>query len=198
MKEDNKWLLITAIIGVLGVLLGAYITGLMNEKSNVEILRNQQQNERKTLANEYLNDLNYIERAESNFENYLFDPNSSFNDPKSPTYHRTISWQDPIYPSWGMYHSNRQDISKFDANLSKNLISFYGLVLTAESERQQYNNYDSELLKNKYLIDKYESSLEENHLQNQLRIFNNMADNINKSRPMISQLRIDLQNVANS
>jgi hypothetical protein len=97
-----------------------------------------------------------------------------------------------------MYYSNRQDISKFDANLSKNLISFYGLVLTAESEREQYNNYDSELLRNKYLLVNYEPSIEENHLQNQLRIFNNMADNINKSRPMIFQLKKDLQNVVNS
>jgi len=70
-------------------------------------------------------------------------------------------------------------------------------AFTAESEREQYNNYVSELLKNKYLLD-YEPSIEENHLQNQLRIFNNMADNINKSRPMISQLKKDQQNAVNS
>jgi hypothetical protein len=39
MKEDKKWLLIVAIIGVLGALAGAYINGLISESSNVKILK---------------------------------------------------------------------------------------------------------------------------------------------------------------
>jgi hypothetical protein len=62
--------------------------------------------------------------SEKEFENYKSNPTSPYNDPKSPRYHSTLSWQDPIYPSWGMYYSNRQDLSKFDSNLSKKLIAF--------------------------------------------------------------------------
>ena len=190
MDDNTQWLIIG---GLIGVIIGGIIQGGITNYTNMILLQTQQKSELKTLANEFMNDLNFIEKAESDFENFISNPKSEFNDPNSPRYHSTLSWQDPIYPSWGMYYSNRQDISKFDANLTKKLISFYGMVLTAESQREQYNNYDT-----LFPREKNDSYLEKNRIQNLKRIFNNMAGNINQSRSMIPQLRIDLQNVANS
>ncbi|MCK9581367.1 MAG: hypothetical protein M0Q92_13090 [Methanoregula sp.] len=178
MDENTIWLIAATVIAALiGAIVGAMISGWMTDNTNMKILQIQQKNELKALANEFLNDLNFIEMSEKEFENYKSNPTSPYNDPKSPRYHSTLSWQDPIYPSWGMYYSNRQDLSKFDSNLSKKLIAFYGLVLTAESQREQYNNYDT-----LYPRDKNDSYLEENRKSNLLRIFNNMENNIIQSR----------------
>lgn len=194
MDENTYWLIIGGTIGaIIGALFGGIIQGWITDYNNMKILHIQQNNEVKTLAVEFLNDLNFIETAESNFEDFIYNPQSDYNNLNSPRYHATIAWQDPIYPTWGMYYSNRQDISKFYPELSKELILFYGLVLTAESEREQYNNYDK-----LFPRDEKDNFLEENRKQNLIRIFNNMKGNINKSRPMIAQLRIKLEKISNS
>jgi len=191
---NTKWIIVATIIAsFIGAFIGAAITGWYNDFSNKEIMQKQQKNEIKTLANEYLNDITFIDNAESNFEDYIFNPNSSFNDKNTRYYHSTIWWQDPIYPQWGMYYSNRQDIAKFESNVSRELIIFYGMVLTAESQREQYNNYDK-----LYERNVSDLGLEQNREQNLVRIFSSMAQNINKSRSQIQQIRTDLQNITNS
>ena len=151
------------------------------------------QQEQKFLAREYLNDINFVEFAVSNFEDYIYNPASLFNNQSSNYYHRAIWWQDPIYPPWGMYYSNREDLAKFDNNLSKNLILFYGMTLTAESQREEYNNYDK-----LFPRDQSDPFLEGNRDQNLRRIWTNMALNINSSRSLIPQLKQDLQKIADS
>jgi len=194
MDENTLWLIVGGVIGaILGAVIGGVFTFYSTDLNNMKLIQIQNKNEIKALANEYLNDLDFIENAQKDFEHFIQDPNSDFNNPQSPRYHSTIAWQDPIYPTWGMYHSNRQEIGKFDPNLAKKMITFYGLVLNAEAQRLQYNDYDK--LYPRDLNDQY---LEENRKSNLLRIFTNMERNINQSRPMISEIRRELEIVANS
>lgn len=42
---------------------------------------------------------------------------------------------DAIYPEWGLYHSSKDQISKFDAKLSEDIYDFYYRILRAEENR---------------------------------------------------------------
>jgi len=186
-----KITLVSAIVGALiGAVLGGLINGFVADYYNKDTLQMQQKNDLKILANEFLNDIAFVDYSESTFEDYRFNPSSDFNNPNSSFYKQFIKWEDPIYPQWGMYYSNRQDLNKFNVNLSRKLVDFYSKVLTAESQRDEFNNYDT-----LFPIDQNNLMLRDNRNNNLKRIWNNMAGNINSSRSSILSLRSDLQHI---
>jgi hypothetical protein len=89
------------------------------------------------LAKGYLMDIDYVNLT---INAYL----ETFNTPGSPWYHVPPSYYSkPLYPDWGLYYSNRQDISKFNPDLATSMYDFYYKILTVESDRMQYNDYEN-------------------------------------------------------
>jgi hypothetical protein len=81
--------------------------------------------ERKSLANGYLSDLDQVNQSMWGFLCQVYNKDD-------PDYGKLTYWTLPLYPEWGLYYSNRQEISKFDPSLSKDMYDFYYLVLSAE------------------------------------------------------------------
>lgn len=92
--------------------------------------------EQKNLANGYISDLENVNRT-------LEPLIRKLDDPQDPDYHKPQFITVSLYPSWGLYYSNRQDIQKFDKTVSVELYDFYYELLTAEDARIFFNNYDT-------------------------------------------------------
>jgi hypothetical protein len=93
--------------------------------------------ERKNLAIGLLSDIEYVNQT-------LAFQLSQIDDPNSPDYHKNpVMVTMNLYPTWGLYYSNRQDIVKFNQPLSSDLYNFYFQILTAEEQRIIFNNYDT-------------------------------------------------------
>lgn len=175
--------LIISILGIFATILAAYLGAYLGISGAENQRYDQNQKELKTIANGYLSDIAYVDYSLSTFEN------SYFNKPDE----RGLKWEDPIYPDWGLYYSNRQDIGKFGKNISQKMYNFYNIVLTAEFQRKQFNNYDNE-----FPINFSDSWQKENRMKNLNRIYTNMAGNINESRRQLNELRTDLLSFVNS
>jgi hypothetical protein len=126
-KGPSIFLIILAVIGsVIG-------SGVVQSVLTYQTQKSEQIN----LAKGYLMDIDYINRT---INGYL----EIYNTPGSPWYHIPPAYYArPFYPDWGLYYSNRQDISKFDPDLSKSMYDFYYKILTAEDDRKQYNDYET-------------------------------------------------------
>jgi len=93
--------------------------------------------ERKNLANGILNDLEYVNQT-------LSFQLSQIDDPNSPDYHKNpVVIPVNLYPTWGLYYVNKQDIAKFNPQLSAELYDFYYTILKAEDARITFNNYET-------------------------------------------------------
>lgn len=81
---------------------------------------NSKSSELKSLSNGYISDLDFVNRS-------LSATLSTYNDPNSPDYNKPTKIVTEIYPNWGLYYSNRQDIQKFDPELSSEIYEFYSV-----------------------------------------------------------------------
>jgi hypothetical protein len=98
---------------------------------------NTLKNERKNLANGFLNDIEYVNRS-------LAVQLSTIDNPANPDYQKNyMRVTTNIYPTWGLYYSKNQDIEKLGSPVSIDLYNFYYEILTAEDERILYINYDA-------------------------------------------------------
>jgi len=144
------------------------------------------QNEKKQVAKMFLADIEYEEK---NFEGIL---DATF-DVNNPDYMTCVNIIQPIYPEWGFWHSNRQDISKFDINLQNKLISFYQVVLTAEDARNVYNNFDIN-----YPVDPNDSKVVQNRLITKHSVCNSIFNSIVAAKNKTPELKKELSIIANS
>lgn len=147
------------------------------------------ESEKKVIANGYLSDIESVNTSLFNFKNDYSTPTLSGELPMS-------KWIPPLYPEWGLYYSNRQEISKLDPELSKELYDFYNLLLMAELSKDEFNNFDSRHPKGEF------QSTEE-YLQNtheiKMKIFTTMINLVNECYDYrIPYLRARLTKVINS
>ena len=127
---DRKYPAIFLII--LAILLSSMAQILIQQHLKSQIEKSEQIN----LAKGYLFD---VESVNITISSYI----EQFNDTSSPDYQKAQKYITPLYPSWGLYHSNRQDISRFPTNLSNNMYYFYNRILIAENARLEFNNYET-------------------------------------------------------
>jgi len=118
-----------AIFLILLALIGSFAISLYQ---NDQI----QKTERSNLAKGYLIDVEYVNKT---INNYIM----TFNDPNNPDKGQPQNFIIPLYPDWGLYYSNRQDISKFPPQLSNDTYYFYNKILLAEFARKEFNNYEN-------------------------------------------------------
>lgn len=178
-KIPHKALIALLISGILLPVCVSYLTFQYTSTQNTK-------NEQKHLATEFYYDIDYVELQESLFEDTLNDPGIDYNNPGSPFFNETFNWVSPLYPDWGMYYSNRQDINKFRPDVACNLSMFYQDVLTAETERQTYMYYDKMVER-----DPSDAALEENRDSVLHALFEDMRGNINSSRQRIPELKTE-------
>jgi hypothetical protein len=145
--------------------------------------------ERKNLANGYISDLENVNRT-------LDQVIADLENPNNPDYHKNpVRISESLYPSWGLYYSNRQDIQKFDSKLSSELYDFYNELLIAEDGRIFMNNF--------YTLNPInpDTSLElqENYKQVRLSAFNLVYNKIHDCYDnKLPQLIIELKTVRDS
>lgn len=135
MTDNNKDKaeLILAIITIIVMIIGVCLGSWLSDQSANNLWHNQQRIEQKNSANAYISDLTYVNQTLSYYDGPVYPPSRIFN---------------VLYPSWGLYYSDRQDIQKFDPQLSSDMYDFYYELLTAENERvwlnQIANTYPSD------------------------------------------------------
>ena len=185
-KIPHKALIALFISGIILPVCVSYLTFQYTSAQNTK-------NEQKHLANEFYYDIDYVELQESLFENSLNDPTMDYSNPDSPFFNETFVWITPLYPDWGMYYSNRQDINKFSPALSSSLSIFYQDVLTAETERQIYMYYDKMVER-----DPNDTALEENRATMLHDLFDDMREQVNSTRQRIPELKQQLADIASS
>jgi hypothetical protein len=149
---------------------------------------NTMKNEQKNLANGYISDLEYVNRSISAL-------NKTFNDPANPDYHKRTKIVTPLYPSWGLYYSNRQDIQKFDPELSSDMYEFYSWILQAEDNRVQYNSFDSQYPLESEIVT---PELLQNRQEQKEKLFDSMIDNIKRCDDYLPALLTGIKNVRDS
>jgi hypothetical protein len=124
--------------------------------------------ERKNIANGYISDLEDVNLTLTGAIQHLDDPND-------PDYHKSMTkMTNYLYPPWGLYYSNRQDIQKFDSNTSNNLYYFYHELLFTEQTRVLYNNFDA----NDIFPPTNNTTILLAHIQNSIKIKEKMANDM--------------------
>jgi len=83
-------------------------------------------------ASSFLSDILYVNLT-------LTKVLQKYNDRSNPDYHKPVRWQEPFYPDWGLYLSDRHLLGKFEFNLSHNLTMLYNRLLEDEDARKNYN-----------------------------------------------------------
>jgi hypothetical protein len=146
-------------------------------------------NDRKNLANGYISDLENVNRT-------LGGIISDLDNPNNPDYHKYLTKiTNYLYPPWGLYYSNRQDIQKFDSKTSSDLYDFYNKLLLAEQGRILYNDYES---LHPYIPDR-NGTIPLLQIQNTAEVKTNMANGIystihdchdNKLPKLITELKV--------
>jgi hypothetical protein len=95
--------------------------------------------EKKNIANGFLSDVKMSEYHLLRVENSFND----FNNPESPNHNQLIYFAYSIYPPYGLFNSNKQDIYKLDPILSNKLFDFYYNMTLLEEERNTILFIDS-------------------------------------------------------
>ncbi|MHB8164211.1 MAG: hypothetical protein ACYDDV_07645 [Methanoregula sp.] len=181
-KKELVLLIITAIIS--GLISVIFSIVLFNYQFSTTTLT-----ERKNLANGYLSDIENVNGSLGGFITEYSIPTITKVKPMS-------KWGNSFYPEWGLYYSNRQDISKFDPELSKDLYEFYYILLNAEFCRQEFNNYDQTHPKDP---DQPIEQYKQNSGENKEKLFNNMNNLVVECYTIrIPNLITKLKSVANS
>jgi hypothetical protein len=67
----------------------------------------------------------------------------AFNASMNATDFRPAVPMDNFYPAYGLYYSNRADISKFDPQTSASLYRFYYHLLRADDQRKMFSDFDT-------------------------------------------------------
>ena len=98
-----------------------------------------QQTEQINLAKGYLMDIEFVNATINGYFVLLPDPTKPWDSNNNPPQ----IFDSPLYQNWGLYYSNRQDISKFPPKLSNELYYFYNSILEADSIRLEYNNLNA-------------------------------------------------------
>jgi hypothetical protein len=184
-QKNKKELQLVLITVLLSALLSALVSfGLFNYQFSTSTL-----SERKTIANGYLSDLYLVQIRLDSFRDDYIAPlkNGSI---------KNSGWGTPIYPEWGLYYSNRQDISKFDPELSKDMVTFYNLILESEYYRNEVNNWETlHPIRSNQSFANY-SRIESNDTKSMLNIMDKNTDYcLNNLLPRIRQ---NLTKIANS
>jgi hypothetical protein len=100
--------------------------------------------EKQNLAQAYKTEILWLH---ANLNNTINGPNTEFIDLGNNEYE--IGIQCPatgLYPDWGLFHKNSQEISKFDKELSDELYVYYFSILWAEENRLLVCNQGHELI----------------------------------------------------
>lgn len=115
----------------------------------------------------------------------------AFNASMNPTDFRPAVPMDNFYPAYGLYYSNRADISKFDPLTSASLYRFYYHLLRADDQRKLYADFDT-------LYDVKSGDPGDPVANGTLKreIYLNMVDDLNQSVTEIPPLKLLLQNYA--
>jgi predicted ribosomally synthesized peptide with SipW-like signal peptide len=137
VDENTKWLIVATIIGALiGGFVGSVTMAYFTDINNKEMLKIQENNERKFIAQGIYSEISQIE----------IDNQRGVNLVKSTVQNNTAL---PIpyiltsaYPQSGLFYVYGKDIFKFDGDLPKLLYEYYFNVLILEQDRQYLmNNY---------------------------------------------------------
>lgn len=134
---EKKW---PAIILILLAVIGTGVVQTIISQHEIDQTQKQinqtQKQELINLAKGYLID---IENVNKTITAYRYE----FNNPDNPDHNKPQEFINPLYPSWGLYHSTKQEISKFPPKLSNHMYYFYNQILIAENARMEFNNYKS-------------------------------------------------------
>ena len=140
--------------------------------------------ERKNLAIGYLADIEMVNQS-------LISVINGVNDPNDPDYGRPRYLIRSIYPDYGLYHSNKEGLNKFDPELSYELYGFYNEVLDIEEARNLMNSYDQQ-----FPMNSSSPVSIQNHLQNRDKMYQNIIKKSNDAYAKIPQLKSKLEQYA--
>jgi hypothetical protein len=185
----KKWLEEEFVVGVnrktifVFLITAIIVPAIVSSSVSWFMIQTQLQNEQRNIANGYLSDLDFVERSLTvQWNEYMASP-----DADNP-----IQWVNPVYPPWGLYYSNRQDISKLDPDLAKQTYQVYYLLLITEDARNTNNNFDK-----LYYTDFNNNASVQNRIISRSSAFNSMMTGINTSIHVIPYLKANLAKVAN-
>jgi len=115
----------------------------------------------------------------------------AFNASMSATDFRPVVPMDNFYPAYGLYYSNRADISKFDPQTSASLYRFYYHLLRADDQRKMFSDFDTV-----YAVKNGNPGDPAANGTLKKEIYLHMVDDLNQSVTEIPQLKLQLQNYA--
>lgn len=116
------------------LIVGAIISAIISVTLFSYQVSQTQKSEQRSLATGYLLEIENIEPSLTRLVAFNASANTTDFHPVAPL--------DSFYPSYGLYYSNRVDISKFDPETSASLYRFYYHLLRAEDQRLLLLNFD--------------------------------------------------------
>jgi hypothetical protein len=115
----------------------------------------------------------------------------AFNASMNETDFRPAVPMDNFYPAYGLYYSNRADISKFDSETSASLYRFYYHLLRADDQRKMFADFDTV-----YAVGSGNPGDPAANGTLKREIYLHMVDDLNQSVTEIPRLKLQLQNYA--
>lgn len=142
-------------------------------------------NEKRNIATGYMLE---IENLEPDLSEFL-----AFNASRNTTPYIPIIKLDNFYPSYGLYYSNRADISKLDPQVSAELYRFYYHMLHADDQRKLFNSYDTDYPPGNLPVP---DTLDREKFK--MRYYFTMMSDINASYQQIPEIKEQLKKYVNS
>lgn len=138
MDGSNRKEYLVAILGLIGAILG----GILAYYGSYTLWQEQQISEEHNVAQAmYIDILEISDR----FNSSLVYLDLSTTDKRKSGDMSSYIFYDPIpyYSNNGLYFTYSKEISKFDSNLSRDLIEYYTTVMDIEYKRQYINDHYS-------------------------------------------------------
>jgi hypothetical protein len=117
------------------LLIGAILSAIISVSIFSYQVSQTQKAEQKSLATGYLLEIDNIGPPLAKF--------IAANASMDAAHFVPIHSMDNFYPPYGLYYSNRADISKFDTQTSSSLYRFYYHLLRADDQRKLFNDFDT-------------------------------------------------------
>jgi hypothetical protein len=128
ITENISFWNFTKTIIIIGILAPILVTSINSYYSDFT----EKQNLAQAYKTEIINLKPFLSEAQKQpLSVFFIDPNNTANN--SLIVQQKV---DSLYPSWGLYNSNPQLLSKFDKNLSAQLYLFYYRIQRAEEMRK--------------------------------------------------------------
>ena len=177
-KELGRYKVEIALILIAAIMSAVISVAVFNYQSYLT-----DKNEQRNLATGYLLE---IENVGPPLVKFI-----AFNASMNATEFRPAVPMDNFYPAYGLYYSNRADISKFDPQTSASLYRFYYHLLRADDQRKMFSDFDTV-----YAVKNGNPGDPAANGTLKKEIYLHMVDDLNQSVTEIPQLKLQLQNYA--